>query len=105
MSSSRLTRTTLDEIKVLLAATPDDPAWGLKICQEAELGSGTVYPILERLLKAGWITRRQEDGDHPGRPTRTYYELTGTGRIRALSALQERAARYRGTFGIAAQEG
>ncbi|MET7699289.1 helix-turn-helix transcriptional regulator [Streptomyces sp. NPDC005485] len=105
MASIRLTSTTLDVIKVLLASTPDNPAWGLRICQEAGLGSGTVYPILERLLKAGWITSRREDGEHPGRPARTYYDLTGAGRINANSALEARAARYPGFLGIAPQGG
>ena len=105
MATIRLTGTTADVLKVLLATTPDHPAWGLRICQEAGLGSGTVYPILERLLRAGWITSRREEGEHPGRPARTYYDLTGAGRARALSALQERAARHRRTFGIAPLEG
>ncbi|WP_369231977.1 PadR family transcriptional regulator [Streptomyces sp. R21] len=105
MASIRLTSTTLDVIKVLLASTPDNPAWGLRICQEAGLGSGTVYPILERLLKAGWITSRREDGEHPGRPARTYYDLTGAGRSQANSAVAERAARHSRIFGVAPQGG
>ncbi|MER5933530.1 MarR family transcriptional regulator [Streptomyces sp. NPDC002054] len=81
MAPIRLTRTTLEVLKVLLAAGPDNPPWGLKICEEADLGSGTVYPILERLIEAGWATRREETGEHPGRPKRYYYELTAAGRL------------------------
>ncbi|MEU9454599.1 PadR family transcriptional regulator [Streptomyces sp. NPDC048277] len=95
MASIRLTRPTLEVIKVLLASTPDDPAWGLKICEEADLGSGTVYPILERLLDAGWITRSEEQGDHPGRPKRFYYELTALGQ-RAAHEAKERKPRFFG---------
>ncbi|MBK3627658.1 PadR family transcriptional regulator [Streptomyces asoensis] len=102
MASIRLTRTTLEVIKVLLASTADDPAWGLKICEEADLGSGTVYPILERLVDAGWATRYEETGEHPGRPKRYYYELTATGRCAAREA-RERRPRL---FGLrAADEG
>ncbi|MDF3141602.1 MULTISPECIES: PadR family transcriptional regulator [unclassified Streptomyces] len=83
-------------IKVLLAATSDDPAWGLKICEEADLGSGTVYPILERLVDAGWVTRYAETSEHPGRPKRYYYELTATGQQAAHEA-RERKPR---SFGL-----
>jgi DNA-binding PadR family transcriptional regulator len=95
MASIRLTRPTLEVIKVLLASTPDSPAWGLKICEEADLGSGTVYPILERLVDAGWVTRYEETGEHPGRPKRFYYELTGAGRQAAYQA-RERKPRFFG---------
>ncbi|MFJ5779492.1 PadR family transcriptional regulator [Streptomyces sp. NPDC093094] len=77
-------------IKVLLASTADDPAWGLKICEETDLGSGTVYPILERLVDAGWATRSEETGEHPGRPKRYYYELTGAGQRAAHQARQRK---------------
>ncbi|MGW0970246.1 PadR family transcriptional regulator [Streptomyces sp. NPDC002516] len=93
MASIRLTTTTIRVLEALLAATPDQPAWGLSICQDADLGSGTVYPILERLLAHGWITAREEIGDHPGRPPRRYYELTGAGRASAHAALDARRAR------------
>ena len=101
MASIRLTRPTLEVLRVLLAATDDDPAWGLKICDEADLGSGTVYPILDRLSEHGWIEAREETGPHPGRPARRYYELTGTGRASAFQALEEREARRARRFGLA----
>ncbi|MCX4419335.1 MULTISPECIES: PadR family transcriptional regulator [Streptomyces] len=90
MASIRLTRPTLEVIKVLLASTADDPAWGLKICEEADLGSGTVYPILERLVDAGWATRYEETGEHPGRPKRYYYELTAAGQQAAHRARERK---------------
>ncbi|MFD7291817.1 PadR family transcriptional regulator [Streptomyces sp. NPDC059897] len=94
MTAIRLTRPTLEVIKVLLASTPDDPAWGLRICQEAELGSGTVYPILDRLEQHGWVTTSVEVTPHPGRPPRRFYELSGTGRVAASDALESRRRRY-----------
>ncbi|WP_406464929.1 PadR family transcriptional regulator [Streptomyces sp. NBC_01622] len=90
MASIRLTRPTLEVIKVLLTSTADDPAWGLKICEEADLGSGTVYPILERLVDAGWATRYAESGEHPGRPKRYYYELTAVGQQAAHQAKERK---------------
>ncbi|WP_078863872.1 helix-turn-helix transcriptional regulator [Streptomyces sp. AcH 505] len=95
----RLTKPTIGVLEVLLAATGDTPAWGLSICRDADLGSGTVYPILDRLAERGWITSREESDPHPGRPPRRYYELTGTGRSLARSALEARRARRR-SYGL-----
>jgi PadR family transcriptional regulator PadR len=101
MASIRLTRPTLEVLKVLMASTADTPAWGLSICQQAELGSGTVYPILERLTENGWIISREETDPHPGRPARRYYDLTGAGRAQAAEAFEKR----RISFGLSLSRG
>jgi PadR family transcriptional regulator PadR len=88
----RLTKPTLAVLDVLLRATPADQIWGLRVCEDADLGSGTVYPILERLLAAGWIDSHWETGTPAGRPRRRYYELTGVGRAEVAAALAARAA-------------
>jgi DNA-binding MarR family transcriptional regulator len=93
MSVPRLTKPTIGVLEVLLAATEDEPAWGLSICQEADLGSGTVYPILDRLTELGWTESWIETAPHPGRPARRYYRLTGAGRARAGAALEARRGR------------
>lgn len=99
MSTPRLTKPTIAVLEVLLDATSDAPAWGLSICRDADLGSGTVYPILDRLAERGWVEGRDEADPHPGRPARRYYELTGTGRAQARDALIARRARQR-RFGL-----
>ncbi|MFJ9381690.1 PadR family transcriptional regulator [Streptomyces sp. NPDC101455] len=101
MAPIRLTRPTVEVLKVLLSSPPEAPAWGLNICEEADLGSGTVYPILERLTKYGWITSFEETGPHPGRPARRYYELTATGRMEVRGALEERRKRHARRLGLA----
>ncbi|MYT83039.1 Predicted transcriptional regulators [Streptomyces sp. MnatMP-M77] len=93
MATPRLTKPTIGVLEVLLSARDDNPAWGLKICMDADLGSGTVYPILERLSNHGWVTSWTETEPHPGRPPRRFYQLTGMGRLAADVALKERAAR------------
>jgi hypothetical protein len=93
MTNIRLTKPTIAVLEALLSATSDNPAWGLSICRNADLGPGTVYPILERLTERGWVTSSQETGFHPGRPARRFYELTGTGRQQASGALERRKAR------------
>jgi DNA-binding MarR family transcriptional regulator len=78
-----LTKTAIDVLAVLLAATDDRPAWGLSICQDAGLGPGTVYPILERLVDLGWV----ETAPHLNRSARRCYRLTAVGRTQAQAAL------------------
>ncbi|WP_189390292.1 PadR family transcriptional regulator [Streptomyces sp. SDr-06] len=99
MSNIRLTKSTMAVLGVLLDAKPNAPAWGLSICRDADLGPGTVYPILDRLLERGWLSCWDETEAHPGRPARRFYEFTGAGRAQALEALEARNAR-RARFGF-----
>ncbi len=70
----------------------EDPArerFGLEVGQAAGLASGTVHPILARLEGSGWLQSRWEDIEprRGGPPPRRFYLLTGTGAVRARSAL------------------
>lgn len=76
-------------------AKADDPLWGYRLCEQTGLGSGTVYPILERLRTAGHVTMRKEEPAPADRPSRLFCELTGTGRALAATA---RAPRQRVTW-------
>jgi PadR family transcriptional regulator PadR len=93
MTTIRLTKPTMSVLGVLLDAKPDAPAWGLSICRDADLGPGTVYPILDRLLERGWLKSWDETEAHPGRPARRFYTFTSGGRAQALEALEARNAR------------
>jgi DNA-binding PadR family transcriptional regulator len=97
VTTPRLTKPTIGVLEVLLAATDEQPAWGLSICTDADLGPGTVYPILDRLAERGWIASRDETEPHPGRPARRYYALTEQGRADVEAALAARQARRRTT--------
>jgi PadR family transcriptional regulator PadR len=79
-----MTATVLDVLSLLAAATPDSPEWGLSICKKTGYGTGTVYPVLERLLDAGLIVSSWEDPQPSDRPRRRYFALTHGG----LAALQ-----------------
>lgn len=86
----RMTLTTQLVLRAMLA----DPAremYGLQICQEAGLPSGTIHPILARLEGLGWAESHWEDADpqHEGRPRRRYYRLTQDGAERARVALAQ----------------
>ncbi|MBG0564900.1 PadR family transcriptional regulator [Actinoplanes aureus] len=97
MSSNwpRLTQPTLAVLDVLTHASDEDPVYGLRVCDEADLGPGTVYPILERLAEIGWIESWQEAEQPSGRPRRRYYRMTGVGRLQLAEARAARAARRR----------
>ncbi|MFE3202229.1 PadR family transcriptional regulator [Embleya sp. NPDC059237] len=95
MTPIRLTQATIGVLNTLLDAEPEAPPWGFSICRDADLGSGTVYPILDRLLKVRWIESWEETTAHPGRPPRRYYALTNVGRQQARAAMDARASRRR----------
>lgn len=72
----RMTKATMKLLDAITASRPDDPIWGLRICLEADLGTGKVYPILERLTEASWIDSWREDPQPSGRPRRRFYRMT-----------------------------
>jgi PadR family transcriptional regulator, regulatory protein PadR len=86
-------RITLPVLKVLAAmlANPAGDHYGLAIAQQTGLKSGTLYPILARLERAGWVTSNWEatDPTEHGRPRRRYYRLTGAGERAAYRGLAE----------------
>jgi PadR family transcriptional regulator, regulatory protein PadR len=62
-----------------LLSRPADPAYGLSLCEDTGLPTGTVYPILTRLERYGWIASRWEQPEEyveHGRPRRRDYQLT-----------------------------
>lgn len=70
----RVTQPTIDVLGVLLLAT--GPVWGLRIIKETQRPAGTVYPILERLERQGWLTSEWEDDPARSGPRRRLYRLT-----------------------------
>ena len=97
MGIPRMTTPVLKVIAALLA-DPDGEHYGLELMQDTGLPSGTLYPILLRLARAGWVTSRWEDLDPvtEGRPNRRYYRLTAQGAAAAraeVDAMQARMAK------------
>ena len=83
----------LDVLDVLTNSPQDDPAWGLRLCEVTGYGTGTIYPALDRLLKAGWISDHWEDPPPADRPPRRFYVLTSAGRERYEKELRTRQVR------------
>jgi PadR family transcriptional regulator, regulatory protein PadR len=76
----QMTTTTMKVLARLL----EDPAvecYGFDLIDQTKIKSGTLYPILIRLEKAGWLKSRLENIDPRvvGRPARRLYSLTGEG--------------------------
>ena len=92
MAKAQGPRMTLPTQLVLraLLADPGQEMYGLQICKEAGLPSGTIHPILARLEGLGWLDSRWEDtaaAHADGRPRRRYYQLTNDGAELARFAL------------------
>jgi PadR family transcriptional regulator PadR len=88
-----MTTQTLAVLSVMLS-DPDGECYGLQLSERSGLKPGTIYPILNRLLKAGWLERRWEgiDPAMEGRPRRRLYRLTAVGAAAARQALDEHLA-------------
>ena len=87
LTGPRMTIPTQLVLRALLA-NPTHEMYGLQICAEAGLPTGTIHPILARLEKEyGWLASRWEDikPEIEGRPRRRYYKLTEDGAERAVS--------------------
>ncbi|GAA2463586.1 PadR family transcriptional regulator [Agromyces soli] len=98
MTSLRITDATVDVLESLLGA--DEAIWGLALVKRSGRPAGTVYPLLERLERAGWLESEWEaDTDRPG-PRRRLYRLTGEGRAAAAQAIAHRIARRAATAGV-----
>jgi len=68
---------------LVLRAVAGGYRYGFDVMEACDLPSGTVYPALRRLEKAGFLKSRWEDEDEArahGRPRRRTYQLTDEGR-------------------------
>jgi DNA-binding PadR family transcriptional regulator len=77
--------TSVLKVAAALLADPAAERYGLQLMQATGLPSGTLYPILVRLERAGWVESRWEQTDPAaeGRPARRYYRLTPDGVVEA----------------------
>ena len=86
-------RMTLAVTSVLAAflADPGEPRYGLDLMRATNQPSGTLYPILLRLQRAGWVVAEWEEIDAAAasRPARRYYRLTPDGLAAARLELAE----------------
>lgn len=90
----RMSGPTLKVLRLMLER-PSVPLSGASISKLTGYGSGTIYPLLQRLEGAQWITAKWENDDPSslGRPRRRLYRLSKAGAAAAREALAD--------FGIA----
>lgn len=101
---ARVTPATVDILRILLGEP--DPTWGLVIIKATNRPPGTVYPVLERLERGGWVESEWEDAtDRPG-PRRRLYRLTRDGAVAARETVTKfdraQVARRTGIAGASA---
>ena len=100
-----MTASVLKVVAALLA-DPGADRYGLQLMQDTGLPSGTLYPILTRLERAGWVTSQWEQIDPAaeGRPSRRYYRLTAQGATaarREVALMRQQMSRATGPVGRA----
>ena len=81
-------------VVAVLHAVADGKRFGFEIMDATGLTSGSVYPTLDRLEEARYLTSAWEDArvaHREGRPPRRYFSLTPTG----AEALGDAMQRYK----------
>jgi PadR family transcriptional regulator PadR len=99
MASLRMTQVTA----LVLRAVASGHRYGFDVMDACDLPSGTVYPALRRLERAGVLRSGWEDVEEArveGRPRRRTYALTGAGRnaLRDADAKLQEVRRLLGDF-------
>ena len=78
----RRTWAALQVAKALVSSAEVEGLWGYEVSRLTGLRSGTVYPILGRFVRVGWVVSSVEDlaaQRQPGRPPRRFYRPTAHG--------------------------
>jgi PadR family transcriptional regulator PadR len=94
--SLRMTLPVQHVLRVFMDA-PEQEFYGLELIDKTDLASGTVYPILARLEREGWVESRWEEAvisEREPRPRRRYYRITADG-VRSGREAVERTYRAR----------
>lgn len=84
---------TKSSAKVLTAFLEDPSAeqYGFGLMRSTKVKSGSLYPMLDRLEKRGWIEGYDEpiNEQAEGRPKRRLYRLTALGETQARRAVAD----------------
>ena len=87
----RITGSTMKVLDMFLKNFNSEVS-GAEITKKTGLMSGTLYPILRRLEKHGWLSSYWEEIDpsQAGRPRRRLYTLNGSAHREIYDALAKR---------------
>ncbi len=97
MGTVRMTQVTA----LVMRAVAAGHVYGFDVMEACALPSGTAYPALRRLEKAGLLRSSWEDADEAhalGRPARRTYHLTREGRT-AMPQVEAKLAEARRLLG------
>jgi len=85
-----MTSPTLKVLRELISGSSNGIS-GAEIARLTGLASGTLYPILFRLEKSGWLTSRWEEviPSEVKRPRKRLYTFTGLGEAETRAAFRE----------------
>ena len=87
----RVTAPTVDVLSILLES--QGPVFGLEIMKRSGRPSGTIYPILERLERQGWIASEWEEHTDTQLRRRRVYTFTAEGAVAARDVVAAAAPR------------
>jgi DNA-binding PadR family transcriptional regulator len=88
---SRITKPTLKVVAFLLTLN-GKPTWGIQICGATDLGSGSVYAVLDRFESYGWMESNWEEDNQRKGARRRLYSLTQTGKREIQNIAKEHLA-------------
>ena len=96
MEELKLTLTLAAVIKIFLE-DPQQPRYGFDLMRRTGQPSGTLYPNLAKLERAGWLIGGKEDIDPhaEGRPPRRNYRIAGDAITVARTQLAALSEQYR----------
>jgi PadR family transcriptional regulator, regulatory protein PadR len=91
-------------IKIFLE-DPQQPRYGFDLMRRTGQPSGTLYPFLAKLERAGWLIGGKEDIDPhaEGRPPRRNYRIAGAAIAVARTQLAALSEQYRPPVPLAAR--
>jgi DNA-binding PadR family transcriptional regulator len=75
----RVTKPTL-KVATYLNELKGAATWGLQICAETGLGSGSVYSVLDRFEGYGWVESYWEEDNNRRGARRRLYKVTSLGK-------------------------
>jgi DNA-binding PadR family transcriptional regulator len=90
-------------VLAVLLEEPTADHYGMELMRSTGLKSGTLYPILARLERAGWLTSDWENVDAAveGRPRRRMYTLAHDAMSPAQEALRNASRGRAGRLSLA----
>jgi DNA-binding PadR family transcriptional regulator len=88
----------MERLLAVLLRSPTTPKYAYDVSQEAGLPRGSIYAMLRRMERAGWVESEWERVDPAVelRPPRRYYRLTPAGERVAWETVRDTRAHLRG---------